>query len=249
MAPETAKSRSMTPRRFPLPELQRPVTRMRTIGLDGLLRVTDKLVDLRICSGVISAEAVDIACVALTDLHFFLGDQCFFGLCPVGENRTYGFGYVMQPRFHDPLEGRLQRLRQRFSAFGDLVQEYLVTLHDDEQVHCSAMEWVNVERWYAERVVLIGDAAHASSPLMGQGGCMAMEDAYVLADLLHSAATVESALSAYVARRKPRVTWVQQQSMATSENLRNAPAIRDEALRERGSQMMKTRFAALVAPP
>jgi 2-polyprenyl-6-methoxyphenol hydroxylase-like FAD-dependent oxidoreductase len=33
-------------------------------------------------------------------------------------------------------------------------------------------------------VVLIGDAAHASSPLMGQGGCMAMEDAGVLAENL-----------------------------------------------------------------
>jgi hypothetical protein len=30
-----------------------------------------------------------------------------------------------------------------------------------------------VEQWYVERVVLVGDAAHASSPMMGQGGCMA----------------------------------------------------------------------------
>lgn len=50
----------------------------------------------------------------LTTLQFLLGDGCFFGLCPVGEGRTYGFGYIMQPRSRDPLVGRLERLRNRF---------------------------------------------------------------------------------------------------------------------------------------
>ena len=185
----------------------------------------------------------------LTSLRFLLGDACFFGLCPVGEGRTYGFGYVMQPRFRDPVEGRLTRLRARFAEFGDLVQEYLASLEGDEQVHCSAMEWVDVDEWHTGRVVLIGDAAHASSPLMGQGGCMAMEDAYVLAELLRSAATIESALANYVNRRNPRVKWVQQQSMATAEALRNPPAARNAALRERGDQMMRSRFGPLVPAP
>lgn len=185
----------------------------------------------------------------LTGLRFLLGDGCFFGLCPVGDGRTYGFGYVMQTRVYDPLEGRLDRLRDRFAAFGGPVPEYLASLDRDEQIHCSSMEWVDVEDWYTDRVVLIGDAAHASSPLMGQGGCMAMEDAYVLAAVLRSAATVESALSDYVRRRKPRIKWVQQQSISTAENLRMAPAVRNAALRERGDQMMQSRFSPLVPAP
>jgi 2-polyprenyl-6-methoxyphenol hydroxylase-like FAD-dependent oxidoreductase len=67
-------------------------------------------------------------------------------------------------------------------------------------------------------VVLIGDAAHASSPMMGQGGCLAMEDAYVLAEVLRSAASVERALESYVSRRKARVSWVQQASRAVAES-------------------------------
>ena len=67
----------------------------------------------------------------LTALAFMLGNGCFFGLCPVGEGRTYGFGYVMQTRFRDPQEGRLERLRGRFAGFGGLVQEYLTSLEDD----------------------------------------------------------------------------------------------------------------------
>lgn len=182
-------------------------------------------------------------------LQFLLGDGCFFGLCPVGEGRTYGFGYIMQPRSRDPLEGRLGRLCTRFASFGGPVREYLASLERDEQVHCSAMEWVDVDEWHSGRVVLIGDAAHASSPLMGQGGCMAMEDACVLAELLRSSATVEGALSDYVSRRKPRTKWVQNQSIAAAESLRMPPSVRNSVLRERGDQMMQSRFGPLIPAP
>jgi 2-polyprenyl-6-methoxyphenol hydroxylase-like FAD-dependent oxidoreductase len=76
-----------------------------------------------------------------------------------------------------------------------------------------------------------------------------MEDACVLAELLHSSATVESALSDYVSRRKPSVQWVRQQSMAVAESLRMTPAIRNATLRERGRQMMQSRFGPLVPAP
>jgi 2-polyprenyl-6-methoxyphenol hydroxylase-like FAD-dependent oxidoreductase len=108
----------------------------------------------------------------LNGLQMHLGEACTFGLVPVGAGRTYGFAYVVEPRFHDPLEGRLERLRKRFAAFGGRVQEYLASLERDDQVICSAMEWMALEKWHTGRVVLVGDAAHASSPMMGQGGCI-----------------------------------------------------------------------------
>jgi 2-polyprenyl-6-methoxyphenol hydroxylase-like FAD-dependent oxidoreductase len=112
------------------------------------------------------------------------------------------------------------------------------------------MEWIECEKWHSGRVVLIGDAAHASSPMMGQGGCMAMEDAWALAKELRAAATVEGALASYASRRKPRVEWVQQQSMALTASLTTGPAaVRNAALRERGDQIMQVRFGPLVAAP
>ena len=75
---------------------------------------------------------------------------------------------------HDPEAGRLARLRERFAAFGGLVKTYLASLERDEQIHCAAIESLELDRWRQGRVVLIGDAAHASSPMMGQGGCMAV---------------------------------------------------------------------------
>jgi 2-polyprenyl-6-methoxyphenol hydroxylase-like FAD-dependent oxidoreductase len=185
----------------------------------------------------------------LTKLQFLLGDGCFFGLCPVGNGHTYGFGNVTEPRVYDAVHGRLERLRERFAAFGGTVQDYLAALASDEQIHCSAIEWVEQDEWYTGRVVLIGDAAHASSPMMGQGGCLAMEDAYVLAEVLRSAASVESALETYVSRRKARVNWVQQASRAVAESFGLPPAVRNGALRERGDQLMHQRFTPLIPAP
>ena len=185
----------------------------------------------------------------LTALQMHLGDGCMFGLVPMGAGRTYGFAYVIQPRFRDPLAGRLQRLRNRFRKFGSPVQKYLASLERDDQIICSAMEWMELEKWHVGRVVLVGDAAHASSPLMGQGGCMAMEDACVLAEELLAQATVESALASYVNRRKPRVEWVQHQSMAVGESLIMPSAVRNAALRERGTEAMRGRFGPLVPAP
>jgi 2-polyprenyl-6-methoxyphenol hydroxylase-like FAD-dependent oxidoreductase len=185
----------------------------------------------------------------LIGLQMHLGDRCTFGLVPMGAGRTYGFAYVIQPRFHDPLEGRLERLRNRFATFSGRVQDYLASLECDDEVICSVMEWMEFDKWHTGRVVLVGDAAHASSPMMGQGGCMAMEDACVLAEELRVVATVESALGSYVNRRKARVNWVQHQSMAVGEIITVPSAVRNAALRERGDDAMKSRFDPLVPAP
>jgi 2-polyprenyl-6-methoxyphenol hydroxylase-like FAD-dependent oxidoreductase len=182
-------------------------------------------------------------------VQFWLGDGTFFGLCPVGGGRTYGFANVTGPRVHDAVGGRLKRLRARFAAYGELIQDYLAALEHDEQIHCGPIEWLALDSWHRGRVVLIGDAAHASSPMMGQGGSMAMEDALVLAELLQATADVEGALATFAERRRPRVDWVQQQSRAVGEMLRMPPQARDAALRERGAKAFYQRFQPLTIAP
>jgi FAD-dependent urate hydroxylase len=187
--------------------------------------------------------------LGLTAFQINLGDGCLLGLVPLGSGRTYAFAYVAHPHYRDPVEGRLARLRQRFSSFGPRVAAYLAALERDDEVICSAMEWMELGRVHAGRVVLVGDAAHASSPMMGQGGCMAMEDACVLAEELGAATTVEAALESYVRRRKLRVEWVQRQSMRLADLLTASSADRNATLRERGQLLMQDRFGPLVPPP
>lgn len=185
----------------------------------------------------------------VTHWMFLIGEGLTFGLVPMGDGRTAGVGQVSGPRFHDPLAGRLERVRQRFAAFGGPVPAYLAALTRDEQIHCGPIEWVDIAQWYSGRVVLIGDAAHAAPPTMGQGGSMAMEDALVLAEVLRTAESMERALDTYVARRRPRVDWVAQQSREIAMNFRLPPATRAAVLRERGDQEMRERYRPLLTAP
>jgi 2-polyprenyl-6-methoxyphenol hydroxylase-like FAD-dependent oxidoreductase len=182
-------------------------------------------------------------------LMIFTGERCFFGLVPVDEGSTYGFAGLDGECFDDPPADRLQRLQQRFGGFGGPVPAYLAALQHDDQIHFGPIEWVELRRWHAGRVVLIGDAAHATPPHMGEGGAMAIEDATVLAELLQGADTVEHALDQHQARRRPRIDWVQQQSRLAAKAWVLPAAIRDAALRERGDQMLRDRYRPLIQAP
>lgn len=144
-----------------------------------------------------------------------LGDGCFFGIVPMGDGWTYGFGAVDARRFQD---------------------------------HAGPIEWVEPDAWYRGRVVLVGDAVDAGPPHMGEGGCMAVEDALVLAEVLGTADTIESALETYVRRRRPRVEWVQEQSRAAAQAWVLPPSVRDAFLRERGDQTFRAIDRSFLTP-
>jgi len=76
--------------------------------------------------------------------------------------------------------------------------------HDDDEVHLNL--------WYKGRVVLMGDSAHALSPLIGMGASMAMEDAFVLHEEISQYGQIENALALYEKRRQKRVSFFQKQS-------------------------------------
>jgi 2-polyprenyl-6-methoxyphenol hydroxylase-like FAD-dependent oxidoreductase len=146
------------------------------------------------------------------------------------------------------VDGRLERFRQRFAQFGGPAPEYLAALERDQQLHAEPIEWVELDRWHRGRVVLIGDAAHATPPHMGEGGCMAIEDAVILAEALRTAEGVSCALDLYAARRKARVEWVQQQSLEAAKGWVLPSAVRNEILRKRGDQMLQARYRPLIMP-
>jgi len=185
----------------------------------------------------------------LTYLMILLGEDSFFGLVPVGDGQTYGFGAIVGARFHDEPAGRRERFQRRFTSFGGPVPAYLAALEHDEQLHAGPIEWVEPARWRSGRVLLIGDAAHAATPHMGEGGAMALEDALVLAEELRQADTVERALDQFITRRRPRTNWVQEQSRIAARGWALPPTAGDAVLRERGHQMLRDRYSALIPPP
>jgi FAD-dependent urate hydroxylase len=223
------------------------------VGADGLRSTTRRL--------AVSAEAPRYASTmtwrsvsttrppGLHSLQLLLGDGRFFGLVPVGGGGTYGFAGMVSDRFQDPGEGRLEHLRERFAEFGGLVPMYLNSLRVGDPLHRGPIEWISLDHWCEGRVVLVGDAEHAAPPHMGEGGSMAVEDALVLAEVLRKTDTIEAALLAYQERRRPRVEWIQDQSLAAAQAWGLPPAIRDGVLRERGDQMLRERYEPLQAEP
>jgi 2-polyprenyl-6-methoxyphenol hydroxylase-like FAD-dependent oxidoreductase len=186
---------------------------------------------------------------AVDGVQFWLGDGCFFGLCPVGGGRVYGFANVAGPLRRDPVPGRVERLHRRFAGFGAPVQSHLGGLHRDDEVHCAPIEWQQQPDWRRGRVVLIGDAAHATSPMMGQGGAMAIEDAVVLAECLGEGGDVDAAIDKFIARRRQRVAWVHEQSCAVGDLIGRPASFRDGLLRAHGHQAFADRYQPLAAAP
>ena len=93
-----------------------------------------------------------------------------------------------------------------------------------------------LERWHTERVVLMGDAAHAMVPHQGQGANQTIEDAIALADCLADADDVAPALRAYQESRRKRTARVQRWSRRVADlmHLPDGPEIapRDDLFRE-----------------
>ena len=125
----------------------------------------------------------------------------------------------------------------------------LDSLNAVDPVRVGMVEWISLDRWHADRVVIIGDAAHAAPPHMGEGGSLAVEDALVLAQELREGDTIQTALQAYEARRRPRINWVQEPSLAAARAWGLPPVVRDSVLGEHGDQSLRERYEPLRAEP
>jgi len=90
------------------------------VGADGIRSTVRELVfggvEPTFAGQVAWRSVAPIVLPGSPSVQFWLGEGCFFGLCSVGDSRTYGFGYATHDVGHDPIEGRLGRLRERFAA-------------------------------------------------------------------------------------------------------------------------------------
>ena len=113
----------------------------------------------------------------------------------------------------------------------------------------APVEEVHLPRWTAPGVVLVGDAAHATSPNMAQGAAMAMEDAVVLAASLRGPGPLPECLLAYERRRRPRTDWVRRQTHRR-DHIRQLPVwLRDGLLRRAGRATFRAQHRLLVEEP
>jgi 2-polyprenyl-6-methoxyphenol hydroxylase-like FAD-dependent oxidoreductase len=107
-----------------------------------------------------------------------------FGILAVGKNRIcwYATANTSDPQLL--ADDRQRRLLQLFAGWHDPIPQLIAAADPNEILLNSACDHSTSRFWSKEAVTLLGDAAHALTPNLGQGACMALEDAFVLAQCL-----------------------------------------------------------------
>ena len=148
----------------------------------------------------------------LDALHVYNG-PIGAGLVPISDALMYLYLTTPEPgNPWYPTEGLAEAMRSKVPApLADLAQH----ITDDTGVVYRPLEGLIVRGdWHKGRTVLLGDAVHASTPHLGQGAGLAIEDAIVLAEELAAADTPEAAFTGYRARRFERCAYIVDTSLA-----------------------------------
>jgi 2-polyprenyl-6-methoxyphenol hydroxylase-like FAD-dependent oxidoreductase len=151
----------------------------------------------------------------VTDVSMWYGPRNKAGLSPFSQQGMYLFLTQNVPAPPRPEQEQLPALlREQLAEYQGLVGEVRDHITDPQQINHRPIESLILPPpWYKGRVVLIGDAAHASTPHLAMGAAMAIEDAVVLSDLLTSNIPVEQMLEEFMRRRYERCRMVVENSL------------------------------------
>jgi 2-polyprenyl-6-methoxyphenol hydroxylase-like FAD-dependent oxidoreductase len=140
--------------------------------------------------------------------HFYMGEDFKVGFNPV--SATHMYMYLLHPAASDPWiepKDQPQKLYEAMAGFGGIVPAIRDTVRT---TNASSVNYRPLEvllqpaPWYRGRIVLIGDAAHATTPHLASGAGMAIEDGIVLGEEIESSASLQEALQRFMARRFER---------------------------------------------
>jgi FAD-dependent urate hydroxylase len=187
---------------------------------------------------------------AVTTWTVLFGRRVSFLAVPIGGGKVYcycdAFTNSAPGQEADDVTGHLARL---LAGFAGPVPVILDMLRPNDAVYVAPIEEVILDEWARGSVLLIGDAAHATSPNMAQGAAMALEDGLVLAECLASAAGVTETLAKFQARRRPRTQWVLAQTHRRDRTRHLPPAPRNLVLRRWGRTIFHANYRPLLDLP
>ncbi|MFV8346467.1 FAD-dependent monooxygenase [Flavobacterium sp. ZB4P13] len=88
-------------------------------------------------------------------------------------------------------------LTEYFSEFHSEILSLILATSKDQIIVNDIIDLKPIKKWQDKNICLIGDAAHATTPNMGQGACQAIEDAYTLGKLLDEGIALEETFAEY----------------------------------------------------
>ncbi len=172
-----------------------------------------------------------------------------FGFSTIGDAEVYWYATLNAPAGEQDDPATVQaRLQAAFARFPRPVPELLAAA-GSAILRTDLHDFRPIRRWHEGRVVLLGDAAHATTPNLGQGAAQAVEDAWVLADQLASQADPVRAFAEYQRIRMPKARKITTLSwrLGRLAHLSNAGArrLRNAALRAVPAALARRQMEAL----
>jgi 2-polyprenyl-6-methoxyphenol hydroxylase-like FAD-dependent oxidoreductase len=136
-----------------------------------------------------------------------------FGILPMGQGRICWYATRNGPPAQPDLPaGRKAQVQDLFQNWHDPIPALIAATKAEDIMKNDARDRKPLRRWGDGSVTLLGDAAHPITPNVGQGACLAIEDAACLAKLLSGASSAAAAFRAYETLRRPRTAFIARQA-------------------------------------
>lgn len=145
------------------------------------------------------------------------GDQIRFGISAVGVDRVYWFSVALDKANQSDDQSLVKdKLSNLFAGFHPLVKQLLYATESAKIIRSDISDLQPLQNWFKDNICLIGDAAHATTPNMGQGGAQAIEDAYYLSHLIEQHPN-ENVFPRFQQKRQKKVNTIVRQSWTTGK--------------------------------
>lgn len=186
-----------------------------------------------------------------------LGRGRTFGMWHLPDGRVYWVATIVEPQGGDlPVDARKGRILDLFGSAHEPIGELVKQTDDAVILRNEVSDRKPVASWSSTRVALLGDAAHPTTPVTGQGGGQAIIDAQVLGEALGKsgladAGKLRAALDAYEGRRNPVTTGITNEAwrIAAMHHLSNPVATtgRDLSLQLQPAKVWNSRMEQRLA--
>lgn len=137
------------------------------------------------------------------------GRRIRFGFSAIAADKVYWYAVALAPlgQKDDP-SGLKNRLLDLYKDFADPVRQILESTPDDKIIRSDISDLARLGAWHQGRTCLLGDAAHATTPNMGQGAAQGVEDACYFSHMLARVQDPVQAFALFQKERRKKVDYV-----------------------------------------
>jgi len=140
------------------------------------------------------------------------------GYSKINDNQVYVFITNYEKKGGNDNPKTIKRdLLNLCANFQQVIKDLINSCKDSEIIRTDLFDFKPISKWTDGKLALMGDAAHASTPNLGQGACQAIEDAYVIAQELSSNTDIEKSFITYQKKRINKARFITNMSWHFAE--------------------------------